>query len=156
MLRFESLYRCQAEKTPYRVSFLLWKSKIRIRRILIASKASNKVLPAGQVLIPLPRKSVSCETGDISSIWYPPAVDEICLRHIKERILSHIWAKRKYIIRLCRISYRAAIYHLFLRLDEIPFLRNWWYTALRADDIQCCALIKKLRSFRFVIFWQGH
>jgi len=43
--------------------------------------------------------SVPCGTGDISSIWYPPSVGDICLRHMKERILYHIFTKWKYIIR---------------------------------------------------------
>ena len=38
------------------------------------------------------------------------AVDDICLRHMKERILYHIFTEWKYIIRQRRISYRCRRY----------------------------------------------
>ena len=43
--------------------------------------------------------SVPVVTGDISSIWYRTSCDDICLRHMKERILYHT---------VCRISYRVS------------------------------------------------
>ena len=51
--------------------------------------------------------SVPHGTGDISSIWYRSASDDICLRHMKERILYHAC--------VASISYGRAVYHIALR-----------------------------------------
>ena len=32
-------------------------------------------------------------------------------------------------------------WYTMLRIDDMQFLRNWWYTMLRNDDIQCSALM---------------
>ena len=49
--------------------------------------------------------SVPCGTGDISRYDIVLSCDDICLRHMKERIVYHIFTKWKYIIRQRRISY---------------------------------------------------
>jgi len=71
--------------------------------------------------------SVPAGTGDISSIWYPPAVGDICLRHMKERILYHA-CEASISYGGSRISYCVAIYHLckssnsYAKTAKISFL----------------------------------
>ena len=48
--------------------------------------------------------SVPVGTGDISSLWYRSSSDDICLRHMKERILYHTCE--------AGISYGLAVYHI--------------------------------------------
>ena len=58
--------------------------------------------------------SVPCGTGDISSIWYRSASDDICLRHVKERILYHACE--------ASISYGNAVYHI---AQAILYVLKW-------------------------------
>ena len=48
--------------------------------------------------------SVPCGTGDISFDMISTVADDICLRHMKERILYHICS--------ANISYGSAVYHI--------------------------------------------
>ena len=65
--------------------------------------------------------SVPTGTGDILSVWYPPAVGDICLRHMRERILYHA-CEASISYGGSRISYRASDISLFMQ--EFEFIRK--------------------------------
>ena len=73
--------------------------------------------------------SVPVGTGDICPIWYRTSCDDICLRHMMERILYHI-CESKYSIRQSRISYRASDISLHLAPLQLlcyNTLKGWWF-----------------------------
>ncbi len=75
--------------------------------------------------------SVSSGTDDISSICFRSLSDDICLRHMKERILYHICIanishlRGKYIYRICDISLKInTIYDIILTKSGVSMSEN--------------------------------
>ena len=60
--------------------------------------------------------SVPLGTRDMSSIGYPPSVDDICLRHMKERILYHAC--------VASISYGNAVYPIAPAIYHFKSLKH--------------------------------
>ena len=74
--------------------------------------------------------SVPCGTGDRSSVWYRTSCDNICLRHMEERILYHT-CRASISYGVCRISYRQLRYiieiHRILRYNDLKGGDIHWF-----------------------------